>query len=65
VISALALGLILGMRAVLALTEGRDAPAQTGDDLDQAARPATAEPVNDPEYGIRPSERVLHHTEDG
>jgi uncharacterized membrane protein YjjP (DUF1212 family) len=62
VVSGLALGLILGARAVLALAGERDAPmgSRVGHDPDDAVSQVAAEPVDHPESAGRLAERVLH-----
>jgi uncharacterized membrane protein YjjP (DUF1212 family) len=67
VVSALALGLILGARVVLALAGERDAPmgSRVGPDPDEVTRRVAAEAVDHPESGRRLNERVLHDPGNG
>jgi uncharacterized membrane protein YjjP (DUF1212 family) len=62
VVSGLALGLILGARAVLALAGGRDSPkrSRVGHGPDEATPRVAAEPVDHPESASRLPERVPH-----
>jgi uncharacterized membrane protein YjjB (DUF3815 family) len=57
VVSTLALGLILGARVVQALADKHDA--------DEAAPPAAAEPVDQADSEMRPTESMLHDPDGG
>jgi uncharacterized membrane protein YjjP (DUF1212 family) len=57
VVSTLALGLILGARVVQALADKRDA--------DEAVPPAAAEPVDQADSEMRPTESMLHDPDGG
>jgi uncharacterized membrane protein YjjP (DUF1212 family) len=61
VVSGLALGLILGARAVLALAGGRNAPLESrgGRPPDEATRGAAGEPVDHPESAKSLMSRIL------
>jgi uncharacterized membrane protein YjjP (DUF1212 family) len=62
VVGGLALGLILGAGAVLALAGERDSPIRphVAHDPDEATPRVAAEPVDPPQSASHPPERVLH-----